>query len=92
MRIGATIVKRHATYRQADEAVALTRELARRVGLPVQPKPPPFPPIIPALAALFADNYDQADEIRLVTRLHNDRLNEGEMRINGVWADPVLHR
>ena len=32
-----------------------------------------------------------ADEIRLVTRLHNDRLNKGEMRVHGVWGNPVFH-
>ena len=38
---------------------------------------------------IAVEGLQGADEIRLVTRLHSDRLNEGEMRVSGVWRTRV---
>jgi len=40
---------------------------------------------------MVVDGLKNAREIRLVTRLHNDRLNEGELRVYGAWGDPTFH-
>ena len=76
-RIGATLIERHTAYRSADEALTLTHDLARRVGLPAKPNPPPLPPppIVGALAALFAGQYADADKLRPNAALANRIFN-----------------